>query len=94
MKKILFLISLSILIAAFISPAYSSDQKKTDYSGHFGDMDTDGDDQVNWTEFKQYFPHAEEGVFKQADSNKDDFINHDEWHKFKEAHGYGHVEKG
>jgi len=47
------------LLAAFITPAYSSEQKKKpDYSGHFGDMDTDGDDQVNWKEFKKYFSHA------------------------------------
>ena len=50
MKKILFLISLSILLGTLVTPAYSSDQKKPDYSGHFGDMDTDGDDQLNWKE--------------------------------------------
>ena len=92
MKKILFLISLSILFAAFISPAFSSDQKKPDYSGHFGDMDIDGDDQVNWKEFKKHFSHAEEDIFKKIDTNNDSLIDHDEWHEFKAAQGYKHKE--
>ncbi len=94
MKKILFLITLSILLAAFIAPTYSSDHKKKhDYSGHFGDMDIDSDDQVNWKEFKEYFSHAEEHVFKKADGNNDGSIDHDEWHEFKEHHGYAHEHK-
>lgn len=94
MKKILFLISFIFLFAAFISPTYSSDQKKPDYSGHFGDMDTDGNGQVNWGEFKKYFPHAEENVFKDADGNKNGSVDHEEWHKFKEIQGYSHDHKG
>ena len=50
MKKIVLLISLSFLLAALTTPAYSSDSKKPDYSGHFDDMDLDGDDQINWKE--------------------------------------------
>lgn len=92
MKKIILLISLSIILAALVAPAYSSDQKKPDYSGHFGDMDLDGDDQLNWKEFKQYFPHAEEDVFKKIDANNDALVDHDEWHEFKEAQGYEHKE--
>ena len=93
MKKILLLLSLIILLAAFITPAYSSDlKKKPDYSGHFGDMDLDGDDQINWKEFKQYFSHAEKQMFKKADGNNDKLIDHDEWHEFKDAYGYGHEE--
>jgi len=55
-------------------------------------MDIDGDDQVNWKEFKKQFSKAEEHTFKRIDENGDDSINHDEWHKFKENHGYGHKE--
>ena len=52
MKKILLLISLSIVLAAFVTPAYSSDHKeKHSYNGHLGDMDMDGDDELNWKEF-------------------------------------------
>jgi len=65
MKRILLLISLSILLAAFVTPAYSSDHKeKHSYDGHLGDMDTDGDDELSWKEFKKYFSHAKEDVFK------------------------------
>jgi len=93
MKKILFLISLSILFAALISPAYSSDHKeKHIYDGHLGDIDTDGDDQINWKEFKKHFSHAEEDVFKKIDINNDGLIDHDEWHEFKAAQGYKHKE--
>ena len=93
MKKIILLISLSILFIALVTPSYSSDsKKKPDYSGHFGDMDIDGDDQVNWKEFKKYFSHAEDQIFKKADKNNDELIDHDEWHEFKEAYGYDHKE--
>jgi len=29
-------------------------------------------------------------VFSAIDINKDGYIDHDEWHKFKEAHGLEH----
>ena len=91
MKKILLLISLSILLAAFVTPAYSSDHKKElVYDGHLGDMDTDGDDELNWKEFKKYFAHAEEDAFKKIDANNDGLIDHDEWHEYKAAKGYKH----
>lgn len=57
------------------------------FKAHFGDMDANGDDLVNWDEFKTYFPHAEPKVFAAIDRNGDDRIDHDEWHAFKEAHG-------
>lgn len=57
------------------------------FKAHFGDMDADGDDLVNWDEFKTYFPHAEPKVFKAIDLNGNSRIDHDEWHAFKEAHG-------
>jgi hypothetical protein len=75
--------------------AYASSHKiteKPDYSGHFGDMDTNGDEVVDWKEFKEYFPHAEPKIFQEADGNNDQKIDHDEWHEFKELHDYGHKE--
>jgi hypothetical protein len=90
MKKIILLISLSILFVALVTPSYSSDSKqKPDYRGHFDDMDIDGDDQVNWKEFKKSFSHAKKQIFKKVDGNNDGLIDHDEWHEFKEANGYG-----
>ena len=87
------LIALGILFASLVAPAYSSDHKdKHNYNGHFGDMDTDGDGQLNWKEFKQYFPHAEKDVFKKTDTNNDGLIDHDEWHEFKAAQDYKHKE--
>ena len=31
------------------------------FNAHFGDMDSDGDDLVNWDEFKAHFPNAVTG---------------------------------
>jgi len=91
MKKFLLLVSLGILFLAIVTPAYSSDHKqKENYSGHFGDMDLDGDDQVNWEEFKKRFPNMKEDAFKKIDTNNDGSIDHDEWHEFKASHGYEH----
>ena len=60
------------------------------YNAHFGDMDSKKDGLVTWEEFKAYFPQAEPKVFSAIDINKDGAIDHDEWHKFKEAHGLKH----
>lgn len=57
------------------------------FSGHFGDIDTGGDELVDWDEFKAHFPHATEQVYKAIDQNGDNRLDHDEWHEFKEAHG-------
>ena len=57
------------------------------YRGHFGDMDRNGDEAVEWEEFRAYFPHAEPHVFQTIDMNHDNALDHDEWHAFKEAHG-------
>ena len=57
------------------------------YMIHFHELDADGDDTVTWEEFKQRFPDASEDVFKAVDQDGDGFIDHDEWHTFKEAHG-------
>jgi len=91
MKQILILISLGILFTALVTPAYSSDHKeKHDYNGHFGDIDLNGDDMVNWEEFKKAFSHAGKDIFKKIDENSDDLIDHDEWHHFKKNQGYKH----
>jgi len=62
------------------------------FNAHFGDMDADSDDLVDWDEFKAHFSHATEEVFKAIDANGDQRIDHDEWHRFKEAHGLKHME--
>jgi len=47
---------------------------------------------VNWKEFKKYFSYAETKVFVETDGSSDQLLGHDEWHIFKEKHGYGHKE--
>ena len=36
---------------------------------------------------REGFPKANPHIFKELDLNKDKSVDHDEWHKFKEAHG-------
>ena len=62
----------------------------TAFNAHFGDMDTNGDELVNWEEFAVHFPNADRQVFNAVDLNKDDKLDHDEWHAFKTAHGLTH----
>ena len=57
---------------------------------HFPDLDIDGDDRVNWAEFKKRFPEAEQKVYEALDLNGDGSVDHDEWHEFKAAHGLKH----
>lgn len=57
------------------------------YNAHFGDLDTSGDDQVSRDEFKAYFPDADMNVFEAVDADHNGLISHEEWHRFKEAHG-------
>lgn len=60
------------------------------YNAHFPNMDKDKDRKVTWEEFKAYFPQASPQVFEAIDLNKNQSINHDEWHKFKAAYGLKH----
>jgi hypothetical protein len=60
------------------------------FNAHFGDMDPNGDDLVSWDEFKAKFPNADPSVFAAIDLNADNMLDHDEWHKFKAAHGLKH----
>ena len=92
MKKllpILFVAVFVLLVACSGKTAYhkTSMPEPKSFNAHFGDMDTSGDDLVNYDEFKAHFSHAEPNVFKAIDLNKDNSLDHDEWHKFKEAHG-------
>ena len=61
------------------------------YNGHFDDMDKNGDEYVDWREFKAYFPQGEKMVFEEIDVEKAGKFDHDQWHQFKEKHGYGHI---
>jgi hypothetical protein len=98
MKKIICVFSLLFLLCFFATPSFSSscdqDTKSSHnghgYAGHFGDIDSDDNDKVTWEEFKMHFAHGKKDVFTKIDQNTDGTIDHDEWHDFKEKHGYGH----
>ena len=98
MKKSAFFLSL-ILVVGLLSgcaskPTYHKEKlpDPKGFNAHFPDMDSNGDDLVSWTEFKDYSPQAEPEVFEAIDLNGDGNIDHDEWHQFKEAHGLEHKE--
>ena len=63
-----------------------------EYNAHFGDMDTDGDQQVTMMEFETFFPNGKHKakVFDSIDMDRSDTIDHEEWHQFKEAHDLKH----
>ena len=63
------------------------------FNAHFPDMDTDNNGQVTLEEFKKYFPGKPEveDVFKAIDLDGKGYVDHDEWHKFKAAHGLKHI---
>lgn len=98
MKNLIFCLGLILAAGMLVACAAQSSfhkEKMPDpksFNAHFPDMDADGDDLVNWAEFKDYFPQADPMVFKAVDLNEDENINHDEWHQFKEAHGLEHKE--
>jgi Ca2+-binding EF-hand superfamily protein len=92
-KAIWFLVILASLAFASTSFAYK------EYAGHFGDMDTDGDEAVTIEEFKTFLPNATEEAFTIIDKDKSGALSHDEWEAFKESHkmgqGMGHgMKKG
>jgi len=93
MKKAYSIIFVMILLLVVVSCAKekryhkSSLPEPASFNAHFGDMDVDGDDLVNWGEFKSYFPQTTPDIFKALDGNGDSTVDHDEWHEFKEAHG-------
>jgi len=93
MKRFLLLIIpffLIMLVAGCSSHKKYHDTDMPDpqsFNAHFGDMDANGDDLVNWEEFSAHFQNADQKVFNAIDLNQDGNIDHDEWHEFKEAHG-------
>ena len=95
MKHVVLFLSMALVIGLLSGCAPDRYHKEAlpdpqGFNAHFGDMDLDGNDLVNWTEFKDQFPQGDENVFKAVDLNGDDYIYHEEWHKFKEAHGLTH----
>jgi hypothetical protein len=96
MKNKIVFIGLMLLLAVGISFASGSKYHKTDlpdpkqFNAHFGDMDVNGDDRVDWKEFKKHFPHAGTNVFEASDMDASGSISHEEWHQFKDAHGLEH----
>jgi len=86
MKRLLAVLVVGLFLAG--SGAFASTTR--DYSAHFGDMDKDKDKAVSWEEFSAFFPGAEKAKFEEADSDENGKIDHGEWHKFKDKHGYGH----
>jgi hypothetical protein len=98
MKRLLSLAIPIILIMLNVGCSTGTKHHKTDmpdpqtFNAHFGDIDADGDDLVNWEEFAAHFKNADQEVFNAIDLNQDGNIDHDEWHEFKEAHGLKHLE--
>lgn len=62
------------------------------YDGHFDDIDKNGDKIIVKEEFVEFFKANGDpaGAFVLIDVDKSGGIDHDEWHAFKKAHGYGH----
>lgn len=93
MRKIFAVLGCLCLIITVAGCSGSKNYHKSEmpdpkgYNAHFGDMDADGDEAVTWEEFNAFFPDANKDIFKELDLNKDDVVDHDEWHEFKEAHG-------
>ena len=95
MKAHLFLSCLVMFVLLFACSGKKTFHKgpmpdPKSFNAHFGDMDANGDEMVSWDEFKAHFPHAEPKVFAAIDLNEDKALDHDEWHKFKAAHGLKH----
>ncbi|MEX1302793.1 MAG: EF-hand domain-containing protein [Desulfotignum sp.] len=95
--KILLIMAGFFLLASIgtASPVYASscNQDSNQTSGgnsmfdrRFSDMDTDGDDSLNFTEFKQVFTSTEQQGFDRLDSDKNGSLSREEWHQFKEMH--------
>ena len=86
MKKFAVLTFLSALLIAVFAIAGGK------YDGHFGDIDKNSDKVVVKDEFVEFFKANGDpaAAFVIIDVDKSGGIDHDEWHAFKEAHGYGH----
>ncbi len=64
------------------------------FNAHFPDMDSDRNDQVTRDEFNAYFSDESdnEAVFDAVDLDENGYLDHEEWHEFKSAHGMKHME--
>ena len=60
------------------------------FNAHFGDLDDNGDGQLTREEFQRHFPDSRDSVFNALDLDDDGFVDHEEWHRFKTAHGLKH----
>ena len=91
-KTIWFVMIVALLTACHSGGPYhkSSMPDPAAYNAHFGDMDSNQDGQVTREEFEAHFPQADMSVFEVIDADKDNSLNHEEWHRFKEAHGLKH----
>lgn len=58
----------------------------TMFNRHFSEMDADGDDNLNFKEFKQVFPSTEQKGFDTLDTDKNGSLSREEWHQFKAMH--------
>lgn len=98
MKQSALLTILVILTALTVGCSAGNKFHKTampepkSFNAHFGDMDADENDLVDWKEFEAFFPNAQPEIFKELDLNGDEGVDHDEWHQFKQAHGMKHKE--
>ncbi len=97
MKIVATLLTLAVLGFAANADSASPPNQETynitnaeSYNAHFGNMDPNKDGKVNWQEFKDHFPKADEKAFSAIDWNKDGAIDHDEWHDFKAAYDLKH----
>ena len=86
----------TVLAATFTGIARSGDGGATwqpvqaDLPDWFIHRDTNQDGQVSQAEFEAYFPQADIKVFEIIDADQDKSLSHEEWHRFKEAHGLKH----
>jgi Ca2+-binding EF-hand superfamily protein len=64
------------------------------FNAHFPDMDKDQNDQVTREEFNEYFADesGNDAVFDAIDLDENGYLDHDEWHEFKSAHGLKHMD--
>lgn len=95
MKPIVILGTCIMVLMIALGCAIHQTKPETDpveYSVRFVDIDADGDGVATWQEFLAYFPQGEESVFRDADLNQNNMIEHREWHDFKQRQGYKHLE--
>jgi uncharacterized protein YceK len=68
MKHVVLLLSVALVIGLLSGCASGRYHKEAlpdpqAFNAHFGGMDLDGNDLVNWTEFKDQFPQGDENMY-------------------------------